>query len=232
MAEHDEDVAVEKVVAGCRVLGAGDYGDPVWGHVSLRDPAARGLWMKAGPRGFDEVGAADVVLIDLDGDRLAGEGSVPFEYPIHTEVLRARPDVGSVVHCHAPFSIALAATGQDLIAFSNGAGPFSGGVPRFEQPIGLIRTRELGEALAQTLGSARALFLVGHGLVAVGSSVETAVAATVLLERAAELQLLAAAAGGVAPELRHPGDRYAHTQSDAYLLRTWDHLDRKVKAAR
>ncbi|MEU6199054.1 SIP domain-containing protein [Streptomyces sp. NPDC047061] len=111
------------VVTGCRVLGTDDHGDPVWGHVSRRDPQDRGVWLKTGGRGFDEVSGDDVALVDLDGNLLEGTGTPPKEFPLHTEVMRARTDVGAVVHCHPPYSIALAATGQPLHAFSNGAGP-------------------------------------------------------------------------------------------------------------
>lgn len=221
-----------EIVTGCHVLGLGDHGDPVWGHVSLRDPDGRGVWLKAGPKGFDEVGADDVVLIDFDGRRLAGAAAVPKEYPLHTETLRARDDIDSVVHCHPPYGIALAAAGQSLYAFSNGAGPFAAGVPRFEEPVGLVQTTDLGAAVADCLGDARALFLVGHGVIAVGTSVPTAVTTTVLLERACRLQILASAAGGVAPALRAPGQRYVHAESDGYVLRTWEYLVRKVQVVR
>ncbi|OIJ65396.1 hypothetical protein WN71_024325 [Streptomyces mangrovisoli] len=213
------------------MLGTDDHGDPVWGHVSQRDPDGRGVWLKTGPRGFDEVAADDVALVDLDGRLLEGSGPPPREYPLHTEVLRARGDINSVVHCHPPYSIALAATGAPLYAFSNGAGPFAGGVPRFEEPAGLVETAELGAAVADCLGDARGLFLVGHGIIAVGSSVSTAVTTAILLERACRLQVLAASAGGVDPALHHPGKRYAHAESDGYLLRTWDYLVRRVDSS-
>ena len=216
------------IVTGCRVLGSADHGDPVWGHVSRRDPGGRGVWLKAGGRGFDEVSGEDIILIDSEGRTLAGSLSAPFEYPLHTEILRARADVASVVHCHPPCAIALAASGQPLHAFSNSAGMFAAGVPRFERAVGLINTAELGAAVAECLASFRALFLVGHGIVTVGSSVATAVMNAVLLERACRLQILATAAGGVAAAMQQPGRRYAHTESDAYLLRSWDYLLRHV----
>ncbi|MGI5454589.1 class II aldolase/adducin family protein [Streptomyces sp. CA-249302] len=219
------------IVTGCHVLGTDDHGDPVWGHVSARDPEGRGVWLKSGGRGFDEVSYEDIALVDHDGALVAGSGPPPREYPLHTEVLRARPDIDSVVHCHPPYSIALAATGQPLYAFSNGAGPFAGGVPRYEEPVGLVQTAELGAAVADRLGDARALFLVGHGIIAVGSTVATAVTTAILLERACRLQILAASAGGITPELRNPGKRYVHAESDGYLLRTWDYLVRRLDAA-
>jgi L-ribulose-5-phosphate 4-epimerase len=228
MTAQDTRSPAGDIVTGCRVLGSADHGDPVWGHVSERDPGGRGVWLKAGGRGFDEVAEDDVILIDFAGSTLAGSLSPPFEYPLHTEILRARADVGSVVHCHPPCAIALAASGQLLHAFSNSAGMFAAGVPRFERAVGLISTAELGVAVAECLGSSRALFLVGHGIVTVGSSVATAVMNAVLLERACRLQILALAAGGVTAAMQQPGRRYAHAESDAYLLRSWDYLVRQI----
>lgn len=221
---------VGEIIDGCHIMGSEDVGDPVWGHVSRRDPDGRGVWLKAGPRGFEEVSAADVILIDFDGRRVSGPiDVVPHEYPLHTEILRARADAGSVVHVHPPHAIALAATGQPLHAFSNGAGPFAAGVPRYEREVGLVDTAELGVELAACLGRARAVFLVGHGILTVGSSVATAVMTALLLERACRLQLLAAAGGGIAAALEQPGRRYAHTESDYYTLRSWEYLLRRVR---
>lgn len=220
--------AAANVVAGCRVLGGEEAGDPVWGHVSVRDPDGRGAWIKAGARGFSEVASEDVVLVSFDGELLAGTARVPREYPLHTEILRARDDVNSVVHTHSPHAIALAATGQELHAFSNAAGPFAGGVPRFTRAVGLIDTPELGSELATALGAARAAFMTGHGAVTAGSSVGVAVVTAVLLERACHLQLVVNGAGGLASDLADPGDRYAHTAADHYMLRTWEYLLRQV----
>lgn len=223
---------VDEIIDGCHILASDDVGDPVWGHVSRRDPDGSGVWLKAGPRGFDEVSGEDVILIDFDGRRVSGPiDVVPFEYPLHTEILRARPDVHSVVHVHPPHAIALSATGQPLHAFSNGAGPFAAGVPRYEREVGLVDTTELGVELADCLGQSRAVFLVGHGILTAGSSVAVAVMTALLLERACRLQLLAAAGGGIAPALEHPGQRYAHTESDFYMLRSWEHLLRRLRRA-
>ena len=218
-----------EVIDGCRVLGTQDVGDPVWGHVSFRDPDGRGVWMKAGPVGFDEVSAEDVVLIDFDGHVLAGAHRAPLEHPLHTEVLRSRPDMHSVVHAHPPFSISLGATGKELLVFSNAAGPFAGGVPRFNRPVGLIDTPELGSELAKCLGSARAALMAGHGVVAVGSSVGAAVTTMILLERACQLHLSVMASGGLDDALGTPGDRYQHAASEQYLMRTWQYLLRKAQ---
>ncbi|HEX4251528.1 MAG TPA: class II aldolase/adducin family protein, partial [Pseudonocardia sp.] len=91
---------VAEVVLAHRALAAAGLSDLVWGHAGVRDPDGRGVWMKAAGWGFEEVDAARVVLVSDGGEVLAGTGQRHVEYPIHTEVLRARPDVHAVVHTH------------------------------------------------------------------------------------------------------------------------------------
>ncbi|MFA9446461.1 class II aldolase/adducin family protein [Egicoccus sp. AB-alg6-2] len=219
------------VATGCRVLGSEGHGDLIWGHVSARDPEGRGTWMKAATWGFEEVTRDDVVLLTRDGSVIAGSGRRHAEFPIHTEILAARPDVGSVVHTHAPHAVALAATGSPLLPISHEGTLFTPPeVPRFEETGDLILTAELGARVAATLGDQRALFLVNHGIVATGRDVPTAVLGAILLERACRTQLLAV---GAASTLAASDDDEAlrkrdHCYNDALLEQAWDYLVRRL----
>ena len=71
----------------------------------------------------------------------------------------------------------------------------SDGVPQYDR-IGLIRSRELGDEVAATLGSKRAMLLRGHGANVADSDVRSATVVACLLEEAADLQLRALAAVG------------------------------------
>jgi ribulose-5-phosphate 4-epimerase/fuculose-1-phosphate aldolase len=182
-----------------RVLAHAGQSDLIWGHVSVRDPHGRGAWMKASGWGLEEVTPGRVLLVDREGEVLAGTGPRHVEYPIHTCVLDARPDVGCVVHTHAAASTAFAALGKPLRPISHDGTLF---VPpdlaRFSGTSGLIRAPELGNQLAAELGHRNALLLPGHGVVVVGSDVPTAVMSAVLLDRACRLQIDVEAAGGPA----------------------------------
>ncbi len=105
------------VVLGGRVLHLAGLSDMVWGHVSARDGDGRGAWIKASGLGFEEVTPEDILLVDWEGSALEGRGRPHNEWPIHTEILRARANVGSVVHAHPPNAIALAASGRERAAF-------------------------------------------------------------------------------------------------------------------
>ncbi|MBX6753839.1 MAG: class II aldolase/adducin family protein [Thermorudis peleae] len=223
----------ELVALGCRVLGLEEQDDFIWGHVSLRDPAGRGVWMKASGLGFDEVTPADVILIGWDGRVLEGTRPRHSEYPIHTEILKRRPDVQSVVHAHPVYATAFAALGEPLRPISHEATAFvPPDVPRFTMTGDLITTEALGQALAETLGEASAVFLVHHGVVTVGPDVPTAVFRALLLDRACRKQLIAMSAGTLQ---RWSSDDEArakreHCYSPRQVYAAWEFLVRRVRS--
>lgn len=230
---HELDVRTD-VATGGWVLDAEGLSDFVWGHVSVRDPDGRGVWMKMAGLGFGEVAPEDVQLVAWDGEVLEAEGPRHAEYPIHTEVMVQRPDVGAVVHCHPEYTMALAAAGAPLHPFSHTGGIFASDVPRYEHARGLVQTSEQGRDMASALGASRALILVGHGTVTVGASVGVAVMTAIMLERACRLQYLADGFGGVKGPLdEHQAlEAYPHVQHDAHMLGAWRHLARTVTARR
>ncbi len=225
----DTDALRAEVALAGRVLDGEGLSDYVWGHISARDPAGRGVWMKAAGLGFDEVDDEDVQLVSWTGVVLEGRGPRHAEFPIHTEVMRARPDVESVAHCHPAHVIALLAAGRPLHAFSHTGGIFARPLPRYAGGVGLIDTPEGGAAMAAALGDARAVLLEGHGVVTVGAQIGVAAMTAVMLERACRLQVLADAVGGVRdpcqPEVAV--QLYAHVQADAHMLGAWRHLARR-----
>ena len=219
----------ELVALSSRILAASGHGDLIWGHASARDPEGRGVWIKSAEWGLEEITAGRVHLVSPDGDVVEGDGKRHSEYPIHTEILAARPDVGAVVHTHSPHAVALAATGQQLRPVSHAANFFvPPAIPRFTLTADLILTRELGKEVAVALGEASALFLVNHGIVAVGPDIQTATVAAVLLERACEQQLLTQSFGGW-PTWSDATESLAkreHIYNSTALAAVWDYLVR------
>ena len=227
--------AVTLVVHACQALMAGGQSDMVWGHASARDPAGRGAWMKCSGWGFEEVTEDRVVLVSPRGEVLEGQGRRHIEYPIHTEIMSRRPDVGAVVHTHSDAANAFAALDTPLRPLSHaGSLLCHPDVARFTLTGGLIKTAELGQALAEALGPARACLMPQHGLVAVGADLPAAVMTAVLLDRACRTQLTAMAAG----EVRRWGTeedtvaKRADVWSEGQLHAGWDYLVRQGSAAK
>jgi ribulose-5-phosphate 4-epimerase/fuculose-1-phosphate aldolase len=220
-----------EVSLGCRVLDLEDQGDLVWGHVSARDPEGRGVWMKASTYGFDEVGPEQVILVSWDGEVLEGDGRRHVEYPLHTETMAARPDVGAVVHTHAADCVALGATGHPLRPISHEATLF---VPpelaRFTKTGDLITTAPLGQDVVAALADRNAVMLVNHGILTVGHDVATAVMTAVLLQRACRIQLRAMSAGGWATwsSDEEALAKRGHCYPPALIQQAWAYLVRRL----
>jgi len=219
----------EEVALASNILGIEDLGDFALGHVSVRDPEGRGVWMKASGWGFEEITPDRVVLVGWNGAVVSGEGRRHLEYPIHTEILRVRPDAQSVVHVHAPHAVAFAALEVPLRPISHEGTLFSPpDVARFTTTGDLIITQELGEALARAVGMRNAALMVRHGIVTVGATLQSAVVLAILLEHACRTQLLAMASG----ELRTWSDDDEALAKRAHVYApdvVWEYLRRKLE---
>jgi L-ribulose-5-phosphate 4-epimerase len=215
----------------CRVLAQAGHDDLIWGHASVRDPDGRGVWLKAASWGLEEVTPDRVHLVDGEGEVLEGGGQRHSEYPIHTEVMAARAEVGGIVHVHSPYAVALAASGQPLLPVSHAANFFAPvGVPRFTQTADLILTPELGKAVATQMGHAPALFLVNHGIVTAGADLREATVAAVLLEMACQQQLLTSGFGGW-PTWSGSDESLSkrdNIYSPSAVRQVWDYLVRRL----
>ena len=190
-----------------------------------------GMWLKAATWGLDEITPERVHLVSSGGEVLEGGGRRHSEYPIHAEVLAARPDVGGVVHVHSPYSVALAAASRELLPVSHAANYFAPyGVPRFTDTADLILTAPLGKAVASALGDARGVFLVNHGIVTVGVDVREATVAAILLEMACQQQLITTGFQGW-PTWSDDQESLAkreHIYGGSSVLDVWDYLQRNL----
>lgn len=219
---------------GHRILEMQGHGDITLGHLSLRDPAGRGLWLKKPRRGLDEImGPEDFVLIDFSGKELENGGARHSEWPIHAEILLARPEVQVVGHTHPYYCILFSATSQELKPLSHEGSNYAGNLPRFEENSGLINTRELGQALAGALGSAPVVLIKNHGVTFVGRSIKEAIIHGVFIERAcrAQLELCASGLPWTPPAMDKRYNRSfdpAGQGKSAYIDNFFDYFDRSL----
>ena len=183
-----------------------------FGHASARIPGTNTFLLPT-RRSPGLAEAAELLVVDTEGKLLDGDGEPNSEFWIHARLYAARPDVGGVVHAHAPACICLTQIGQPHRIVHNQGGIFLDGVPEYGR-VGLIRSRELGDLLAQTVGKGNSTMMRGHGITTAFADVRTATVAACYLEESVGLQLrMLAAAGGDATKLR------AFTREEAAPLR-------------
>ena len=178
-----------------RILDLEGHNDMSLGHCSMRDPWERGVWLKRANLGLEEIQEEDFILIDYDGNILAGEGTRHLEWPIHTEVLRARKDLNFVCHTHPHWATLFACTREKLMPLTNEGVWFTQPPPFYLTTSDLIDSIELGKDLAKCLGKAEAAFLRNHGTLTVGRTVKEMTLCSIFLEKACRAQLRLGASG-------------------------------------
>jgi len=197
----DRPALVGELVVANRILANEGVLDG-YGHVSVRSSSNPNHYLLARSKAPALIDAGDIVEYDLDSVPVSGGGTGYIERFIHGEIYRTRPDVRSIVHCHCPDVIPFAATAVPLRPLYHMASFIGSGVPVFEirQVAGmsdlLIRTPELGRALASSLGDKAAALMRGHGAVVAAASLHLAVAEAYYLNLNARLQLQALQLGG------------------------------------
>jgi L-fuculose-phosphate aldolase len=186
--------------AGKVLVGEGQD-DFTRGHISMRLPDNPSLfYMKAHSIGLDEITMDNILTIDLEGKVVAGAAKRHSEVYIHSEIFKVRPDVNCVIHTHPPYSVALSASNRPLRALSQPSALFYKNVGVYTDTINLIRDHGMGAGVAKALGPHRAVLLKNHGVVVTGASIEETVIGVIMLENAAQVQMIAEAAGECAPE--------------------------------
>jgi L-fuculose-phosphate aldolase len=226
-----EDLATS-VAWACRILAARGYEDLTLGHVSARSGDENGvMWIKRKGVSLAEVTPADVLRAPIDGD-IEGASDMHLEAVLHTEVYRARPEVGCVVHGHPLHATAFGAAHADLAFISHDAILFKEGIAALDEIPELIVGRSQGQAVAEALGSRSALLMRNHGVLVVGKDVRWAVLAALTLERAVQIQVTASSLGElrpVAPEAVEPLHEMKYR--DSFLDEYWDAWIRALRRA-
>ncbi len=213
-----------------RILNLEGHNDMSLGHCSMRDPWERGVWLKRANLGLEEVREEDFILLDFDGNVLGGEGMRHLEWPLHTEILRARSDVNFVCHTHPLASTLFSCTREKLAPYTNEGCWFTVPPPHYLTTSDLIDTMELGADLARTLGNAEAAFLRNHGMVVAGATVKDMTLAAIFLEKACRAQLELAKTGlkYSAPEAAEVDRKRKNIYPRRARDNFWDYYNRKL----
>lgn len=195
----------EKVALACRIIGGRGVTKGASGHVSARIPGTDRILIKA--KGPDEEALEfaterDIILIDIEGAVLeAPDGlDAPNETSMHLAVYRARPEVGSVIHSHPAWVVALLACDKPLVpiyrGYDGGASlrMLEEGIPIYPRSVTIVND-DLGQDFMRTMGKSDACLLRGHGMTTAGRTVEQATSVSMNVFEIARVNYAAYAAG-------------------------------------
>ena len=186
------------LAAAFRLAALRGWDDIVWTHLSAAVPGEPGHYYinRFGLR-FAEVRPDNLVKVDVQGRVVDGSTAPvnPSGFAIHGCVHQARPDAVCVIHLHTLWGQTLAARPEGLLPCSQPALRLHGRLGRHAYE-GLAFDADERARLVKALGALDGLILENHGVLTVGRTVAEAFVLMHLLERAAQVQLQAQAAGG------------------------------------
>ncbi|MBX3414445.1 MAG: class II aldolase/adducin family protein [Pirellulales bacterium] len=138
----------------------------------------------------------DLCTVDLDGKQLSGRRKRTSEILLHLAIMRERPDVKSVVHCHPPHATAFAIAREPIPqCVLPEVEVFLGDIPiaKYETP----GTQKFADTVLPFAKKTNVMILANHGTISYGTSVEQAYWWTEILDAYCRMLLLAKQLGRV-----------------------------------
>jgi len=176
------------------------YGLVAWtsGNVSGREPGSGLVAIKPSGVRYECLTLEDIALLDLEGTQIEGRLRPSVDAATHLYVYSNRSDVGGMVHTHSTYATAFAALGRPIEPCLTAlADEFGGPIPVGDfAPIG---GEEIGREIVRSIGDSPAILMRQHGVFTVGTSVEAALKAAVMVEDAARTLWVAMQIGAPQP---------------------------------
>ena len=134
------------------------------------------------PSGIDyfEMQPEDVVVVDLQGNKVDGKLKPSSEISFHLGLINHRVDVNAVVHTHQVYATTIACLNWELPAVHYLVGLSGNKVP--VAPYATYGSKELSENIINSIGDYNACLMANHGLVTVGVNMAAAFAVAEELE--------------------------------------------------
>lgn len=210
-----------RLAAAFRMFSKAGLDEGVAGHITARDPEhTDSYWVNPFGMHFSLIKQSDLVRVDHRGNVVEGDSAVNgAAVAIHCAVHAARPDVVAAAHAHGPYGKTLSCLEMTVEPLTQDACAFYQDVGVYDDYTGVVLDSEEGKKIGHALGDHKAVILRNHGMLTVGETVESAAWWFLTLERTAQSQLMAYAAG-TPRQIRH--DEATQTRGQVgYELAGW-----------
>ncbi len=170
-----------------------------WGNVSGIDRSSGLVVIKPSGVPYDGMTVEDMVVVDLDGNRVEGKWKPSSDTPTHVELYKAFPGLGGIVHTHSSYATSWAQAGRDIPCYgTTHADYIYGSVPclrcltkeeidqAYEKNTGLLIVSEFAR-LGLDPKAVPAVLCKNHGPFAWGKDPHEAVHNAVVLEEVAKM---------------------------------------------
>lgn len=186
----------QEVVQIAKKMKEYDLVELAGGTVCARDKESLLVAITPSGMDYDDMQPDDVCVIDMDLNLVEGNRRVSVASDMFTAILKARPDVGAVIHTHSSYATAFASLDREIPVITTTQANLVGG------PVPVVRplhpgphTKEYLDNIVTTLGEGKAVNLMCHGPVVVGDDLEDCFAVAVTIESTAAIAAKAATLG-------------------------------------
>lgn len=209
----DEKSLRRAIVDACLWMNSSGLNQGTSGNISARC----GEVMLISPSGvpYGEMEPEDVVAMPLEGEygsyRAKGDNIPSSEWRFHLDIMRARPEVGAIVHTHSTYATTLAICRKEIPACHYMIAAAGGPTVRCAD-YATYGTKELSEHAIKALEGRTCCLLANHGMIATGPTLEKAKWLAVELETIAKQYYLSLCIGGPVllsdAEIEHVKERF------------------------
>ena len=215
------DEAKQKLIDGCLILEREGHHDMTRGHLSVRVPGKPDtFYMKPHSHGFDEVTMENIVVCNIEGEKIGGGGPRHSEVFIHSEIFRIRPDVNAVIHLHHDEMIAFMACGYDKIRSFSLTYGFLMQKPAYYLPASINVEEDVGP-IKDFIAGTNCIIMKRHGFTVLGRTVSEAYHRTCVLvseiKRNIIVEQLCAATGRTAEDVTDEEMAYMASHGDSVM---------------
>jgi L-fuculose-phosphate aldolase len=138
----------------------------------------------------------DIVMVDLEGQRVEGELTPSIETMLHTGIYKVRKKVNAIIHTHPIYGSIIAVAGLEIPAILDDQVTQIGGEIRVA-PYALSGSPEMTGNVIAALGPRNAVLLANHGAISVGRNMREAFTMCQLLEKTARIYVFALGLGKI-----------------------------------
>ena len=170
-----------------------------WGNVSGLDRESKTFAIKPSGVDYDVMKAEDMVILDLEGNKIEGKYKPSSDTATHIELYKAFPEIGGIVHTHSSYATSWAQARRDIPAFgTTHADYFYGDIPcarpltkdeiegEYEKNTGLVIIETLKKRNINPM-DIPGIIISSHGPFAWGKDAKEAVHNAVVMEELAKM---------------------------------------------
>ncbi len=171
----------ESIVAAAQQMNGLGLNQGTAGNISARGEG--GILLTPSGVPYDQLSPDHIIAMDWEGTWSAGSAGLKptSEWRFHLDIMKARNDIGGVVHAHPPFATALACLRRDIPPFHYMVAVAGGTLIKCSD-YATFGSKELSATALQALGVRDACLLANHGMIACGGTVDKALALAVEVE--------------------------------------------------